>query len=113
MSEVRVTELDVTKQTWGEKKVSFWLSRAQTRLAYLATVSCGIQGRPVAPRAARRFHDSSSSSSSSSLHLGPLFIVDDESLNDYIWRWHKLIPASLAKSCSPPDYAKQAYILSL
>lgn len=45
VSEVRVTELDVTKQT--EKKVSFWLSRAQTRLAYLATVSCGIQGRPV------------------------------------------------------------------
>lgn len=47
MSEVRVTEFDVTKQTEGGKKVSFWLSRAQTRLAYLATVSCGIQGRPV------------------------------------------------------------------
>lgn len=90
--------------------MSFWLNRAQTRLAYLATVSCGIQDHPMLHILSTRyllFH-----SSSPFLHLAP-FIVNDSSFNDYIWRWHKLIPASLAKSCSPPDYAKQAYILSL
>lgn len=66
VSEVRVTEPDVTEQT--AEKVSFWLSRAQTRLAYLATVSCGIQGRPVLLTLPARFHDSSSF-----LHLGPDF----------------------------------------
>lgn len=113
MSEGRVTELDVTKQTarrGDKKKVSFWLSRAQTRLAYLATVSCSIQGPSGAPHAARLAAPAILPPFSTST---PTLIVNDESLNDYIWRWHKLIPASLAKSCSPPDYAKQAYILSL
>lgn len=36
------------------------------------------------------------------------FIVKDQGISDYIWQCHKLIPASMAKSCSPPDYAKQA-----
>lgn len=34
-------------QTGGKKKMSFWLNRAQTRLADLAVVSCGIQAHPL------------------------------------------------------------------
>lgn len=37
----RVTELNVTRLE--KKKMSFWLNRAQTRLADLAVVSSGIQ----------------------------------------------------------------------
>lgn len=111
MSKQRVMELNVTRLKKKTKKNSSWLSRAQARLACLAVVSSGIQGHPILC-VSFSFHPPFDNSSSIS-PFSSSFIVNDWSFNDYIWRWHKLIPASLAKSCSPPDYAKQAYILSL
>lgn len=97
MSHATQNELSVS--TLNEKP--FGITKAKATLACLAHLSSCIQG-----------------STSLSLYIvaqirPPPFIVNDEGYNDYIWRCHKLIPASVAKSCSPPDYAKQADMLHL
>lgn len=91
--------------SWLEKKKGL----SQQRL------SCGVLWHlrtiPFSISLSHSIH--CSDNSSSNFPFSSALIVNDWGFNDYIWRCHKLIPASLAKSCSPPDYAKQAYILSL